>query len=230
MKLSILASVAGVAVADFAQMANDLKTYTNSSMDRTISQMDMDMLNHYGCWCFFESETGRGHPLDQLDGLCKRLRDGYLCAAMDAAAEGFECVAWEVVYNSATGAGLGGNMDITDIRSECDAQNPFDDSNKDTMACPNWACKIEGYFVQQVFLAFTHGALIDPALMERNGFNQHEECPITVGIKSEKECCNEHPLRFPFKTYGGNRDCCVDKTFNTQFLSCCGDGSVQTTC
>merc|ERR1711944_284283 len=99
---------------------------------RTITQADMDLINEYGCWCYFQDGYGQGRskPLDEIDTLCKRLHDGYTCAIMDSRDLGDECVPWEVSYNSAIGSGMLIDMDIATIRQECDVQNPDN-------GCPN---------------------------------------------------------------------------------------------
>lgn len=230
MKLSIVGSLVGYAVADFSQMNTDMAALlsaagANGTVDRTISQSDMALVNEYGCWCYFEGDhgKGRGHPVDELDAHCKRLHDGYMCEIMDAEMAGDDCEPWTQVYNSAVGSGLLGNMDIEDIRHECESQNPGE-------GCMQWTCEVEGYFVQQVFLYFTHGGGIDMDMRHENGFDWEDGCPITQGLKSEHLCCGIYPLRFPFKSYGGSRDCCIDRTFNTAMYSCCSDGTIGINC
>jgi hypothetical protein len=192
---------------------------------RTVTQEDMDLVNEYGCWCYFQDGygSGKGKPVDDIDVLCKRLHDGYTCAIMDSADLGDECVPWEVSYNSAIGSGMLIDMDIATIRQECDVQNPDN-------GCPNWVCKIEGYFLQQLVLYFTHGGQINHNFRHAMGFNTATGCPVMTGTKSDKACCDEYPLRFPFKTYNGARDCCYTHTFNTNLYQCCGDGTVKMSC
>ena len=64
----------------------------------------IQQFQEYGCWCYFYDEVGRGKgtPVDELDGFCKTLHDGYTCAILDAELEGEaeECVPWEVSYNT----------------------------------------------------------------------------------------------------------------------------------
>ena len=195
-------------------------------LQRAVTQDDMDLVNQYGCWCYFQDDygQGRGKPVDEIDTLCKRLHDGYTCAIMDSQdLVSGPCIPWEISYNSAVGSGLITDMDIATIRSECDVQNP-------TNGCENWVCKIEGYFVQQLVLYFTHGGLIDHSMRHANGFNPKTDCPISTGIDSEKACCDDYPLRFPFKTYNGSRDCCYSHTFNTNLYQCCADGKVKLSC
>ena len=232
MKLFTLGSAALIAStkASSATIAADyLAAVQNNPMaaaERTITQDDMDLINEYGCWCYFQDAhgSGKGKPVDEIDTLCKRLHDGYTCAIMDAIDQGDECTPWDIPYNSAVGSGMIQDMDIATIRAECDVQNP------NTNDCANWVCKIEGYFVQQLVLYFTHGGLINHDHRHANGFNPNTDCPVSTGIKSEKACCDEYPLRFPFKTYNGSRDCCYTHTFNTNLYQCCGDGKVKMTC
>lgn len=230
MKLSTIASTTLFTVATANNVLQQLESAMNAGRDaeglRTITQDDMDLVNEYGCWCYFENDygSGKGKPVDEIDTLCKRLHDGYTCAIMDAADQGATCVPWEIPYNSAVGSGMIQNMDIATIRAECDVQNP------DTASCGNWVCKIEGYFIQQLVLYFTHGGLINHDHRHANGFNPKTDCPVSSGIKSEKACCDEYPLRFPFKTYNGARDCCYTHTFNTNLYQCCNDGKVKMTC
>jgi len=241
-QIAALSALAAPALADWQSILDDakiqLKSPQNEETDdasltfemgeavRTITQTDMDQVNQYGCWCYFQNDygAGRGKPVDEIDMLCKRLHDGYQCAIMDSAnlVTG-ECIPWEVSYESAVGSGMLVDMDIATIRSECDIQNP---SN----GCANWVCKIEGYFVQQLVLYFTHGGSIDQSLRHANGFDPKNDCPISTGIDSEKACCDDYPLRFPFKTYNGSRDCCYSHTFNTNLYQCCPDGKVKMAC
>ena len=63
---------------------NSLITAQNSSQSRTISRIDIGLLDRYGCWCFFEDDhsRGRGAPVNEIDQLCKVLHDGYTCTAV----------------------------------------------------------------------------------------------------------------------------------------------------
>jgi len=230
--LSLCPLLFSSAFADYAALTSGFSTamqafggLTGNGSFRTITNSDMDKINGYACWCYFTDDhgKGRGKPIDEIDVLCKRLHDGYTCAIMDAADVGETCIPWEVPYNSAIGTGMTTDMDIGTIRSECDRQNT-------TPGCANAACKVEGYFLQQLILLFTHGTVIEPSYQHINGFNVQIECPISSGITSEHACCDEHPLRFPFKTYNGSRDCCFHHTFNTNLYQCCSDGHVRMVC
>lgn len=193
--------------------------------DRALTQADMSMLNMYGCWCYFEDDhgKGRGQPIDELDAQCKILQDGYYCAIQDAADLGQSCTPWEVIYNSAIGIGIG-SISIPNVIAECDTANPSD-------GCGNAACKIEGYFVVGFLQKILTGSQINQDYRHLNGFDKMAMCPISGnGLKSEKSCCGDHPKRFPFKNYGGNRECCQGHTFNTNLYTCCADGTVKMSC
>ena len=225
-----LAALATQANANFQAMKH-MKDYfvEHNSLpqeaERTITQSDMDLINEYGCWCYFQNDHGhgRGAPVDEIDMLCKKLHDGYTCAIMDSAAQNDECVPWEIEYESALGSGMVLGMSLETIRAECDVQNPVNN-------CANWVCKIEGYFVTQLVLYFTHGGLINHSYRHANGFDPKNDCPISSGVDSEKACCDDYPLRFPFKTYNGDRQCCIAQTFDANLYSCCNDGAVRIVC
>lgn len=231
---------------------DDVATIQNAqaSMNRALKQEDMGLLGPgYGCWCYFEEDhgKGKGEPVDQIDQFCRTLHHGYSCILMDHAEEG--CVPWSIPYNSAVGTGpfdfLG--MSMQKIRDECDHQNV-------PGSCEAHTCMVEGYFVQQFILYSTHGGGISDDFRHElgvfdvsrtckiktpgsgggspgsggpgNGNGSGGEAPIFHGDK----CCGEQPERFPYKSLDGQRDCCVNKTFDTVLRQCCEDGSVQVVC
>ena len=58
-----------------------------------------NLLDKYGCWCYFEGDMigkGRGNPVDNIDQVCKTLSDGYACAKIDSGEA--DCVPWQVDY------------------------------------------------------------------------------------------------------------------------------------
>ena len=50
------------------------------------------------------------------------------------------------------------------------------------------------------------------------------------GTSNERQCCGEYPTRFAYQTAFGDRECCVNKTFDPAILSCCADGSLKIVC
>merc|ERR1712150_208361 len=103
-------------------------------------------------------------------------------------------------------------------RSECNSRNAVD-------SCEARACMVEGYFVVSIMDLFVSGHFADPMKQHSMGFDHSSICHAKgVGASSEHECCGIYPLRYPFKTYDGLRECCGQVTFNTDIMECCGDG------
>jgi len=172
----------------------------------------IERLNEYGCWCYFDSEHGRGkaQPVDALDEICKILHDGYECAMRDAEDEGTTCIPWEVDYD----AGIGGSdLSMNDQCTEANLGNN----------CGIRACIVEGSFVANALEIFVTGGVIDNTKKHSNGFDPSVECVVKKngGGPSNKTCCGNYPDRFPFKTQGGDRKCCGNRTYNSLTLRCC---------
>merc|ERR1711881_492185 len=231
LKLAI-ASFAALATADKASIDRQfLDMGRNSSLRAFTGNLApaIEKLDEYGCWCYFYDNVGRGKgtPVDEIDGLCKTLHDGYVCAMIDAEEENAdECIAWEVPYNGGQGAGA-------DRLASCTLNNPGAN-------CAIRACSVEGIFVDNLF-AFTLGGnqinYDEFGHEEANngeGFDPSHDagCPVKPGVKGasgEKKCCGAYPNRFPYKTLDGARDCCGGRTYNTEILNCCA-GQVKANC
>lgn len=217
-----------LAFAGFDQIVTDFdKVMANqSSTDRTLPQHQMNLISSYGCWCFFENAhgPGKGKPVDEIDGFCRTLHDNYQCAIMDGEAQSTDCTPWAIGYNSAFGGGIPPEMTMEGIVAECNRQNPSD-------TCMVWACKAEGWFVQEYLLYALSGGTINLANRHENGFNHDEECPVLpLGIYSPIACCKDYPQRFPYKTRNGDRGCCGGKTYNALTMDCCSDGKARVSC
>lgn len=173
----------------------------------------IEKLNEYGCWCYFQDDHGRGkaQPVDALDEVCKILHDGYECAMRDAEEEGTTCIPWEVEYD----AGVGGSNTLL-MNEQCAGANPGNN-------CAIRACIIEGSFVANVLEIFVSGGTINPNNRHSGGFDPSTECIVKKngGGPSIKQCCGQYPERFPFKTVGGDRKCCGNRTYNSLTLRCC---------
>jgi len=193
--------------------------------DRALLKMDMGLLDQYGCWCYFEFDhgSGRGHPIDEIDEFCKLLHDGYSCILIDFDNAGSPCTPWQIPYNSAFGSGIPTGLSLAGLIQECDTNNT-------PGSCEAEVCKVEGWFIQSYFTYAVNGGTINLLNQHSAGFDVATECPITTGVKSERACCGTFPTRFPFKTYGGDRACCIDHTYDDTMLDCCNDGSTSTSC
>lgn len=221
--LSLVSLSRSSTLDELSQKANDLLASSGETA-RTITQADMATLNEYGCWCYFEGDhgKGKGHAVDEFDGICKTLHDGYDCIIRDGLLDndsGDACIPWDVSYSSSMFLG----MDIEEVQTDCEDKNP-------TGSCNEAVCKFEGWFIAQYLRKVLNGAQQNPMNQHSEGFVVREECPTHAGMASEKQCCGSFPVRFPFKSYGGLRDCCANKTYNTQIYQCCNDGRVRDTC
>lgn len=219
--VSAVALCAGQTLAGLNQMEHDFEELSRvNGSARALPASTLANLQSFACWCHFEDQhgKGRGRPLNEIDALCKVLHDGYECAMLDNDDAAFgECIPWEEQYNSATG--FGGSS----LAEECDAVNAVD-------TCAARACKVEGHFVTAIFDLFMQGIFADPALKKDNGFMIEQECPTKSGQPSDKACCGIYPIRFPFKSYGGERGCCGVKTYSLDVLTCCPDGIAKMSC
>merc|ERR1712066_99203 len=224
---SVLVSIV---VADKAAIDKQILSLVSNSSLRAFTgniANAIEQFNEYGCWCYFYDDVGRGKgtPVDELDGFCKTLHDGYTCAILDAEAEGDSepCVPWEVAYNPGVGQG-------PERLESCQFQN----SNAGN--CAARACAVEGIFVDNVFAMLLSGGQADlDSYSHNNGFDagHNAGCPVKTGIKGvsgERRCCGAYPNRFPFKTLDGDRDCCGSRTYNTNLLNCCSNGQVKANC
>ena len=129
-------------------------------------------LDEYGCWCYFYDNVGRGKgtPVDEIDGFCKTLHEGYKCAMIDGEEEGETCIPWESDYNPGSGAGV-------NIFRTCQELNPG--SN-----CAQRSCAVEGQFVDNLFAFLLSGSLIDyESYSHDNGFD-----PSTDAAQWQKTC------------------------------------------
>ena len=193
-----------------AQLDDPLYRGFSGQIGKTISN-----LNEYGCWCYFGEAHGRGkaQPVDAIDEMCKILAHGYECAMRDAEEEGTTCIPWEVDYIAA----VGGMPSGLTIEEECVNVNPPGNN------CAVRACTIEGSFVANLLDAFMTGNGMDFSNKHSNGFKVKDSCVAKKagGGPTNKECCGSYPDRFPYKTSGGNRKCCGNRTYNTLTLKCC---------
>ena len=96
--------------------------------------------------------------------------------------------------------------------------------------CSIAACIVEASFVRNAqFWSF--GNSLEPEFRHADAgkgtFVVADSCPTTPGTPSSRSCCGSYPKRFPYRTVGGSRQCCVNKVFNSETLDCCNDGSIK---
>lgn len=191
---------------------------------RSISKNDLSALHQYGCWCHFGELSGKGQPVDEWDKECKSLQDGYECIHLDSDGE---CNVFQTDYNSSIGIGDTTQMTVERLKHECETANGVD-------TCASRICLVEGAFIQNLIsMAFNQG--LRPNFMKYSHrspmFDPEIVCSVGAGNgPSERSCCGDYPSRFPYKTYGGDRQCCQGRTYNTWRHECCEDGSLRVFC
>ena len=225
-------AAATTALADLVKLNQQFKdnweNYSNSAGLTRSMQLDSSSivmnLDQYGCWCYFGDMhgKGRGSVVDELDGLCRVLAQNYDCALIDTETNGEACAKpWDEEYNPLT------RIDVNvNIEKECFKLN----KKRGNANCAQRACMIEGSFIHSLLAFFFGGGSLDKANKHDNGFDVESSCPIQSSGPSEVACCGSYPTRFPYRTKGGERDCCNGRTYNSITLQCCEDGKTKTVC
>ena len=123
--------------------------------------------------------------------------------------------------------------------------------------CEAMTCIVESQFLSSLLeiyiendfnsvLLYGTGGPLDAGMKHGNGFDEIETCSSVGGSIGgvgggnngaggnggvrEKKCCGVHPVRYPYMTNHGNRDCCGYKTFEAALMQCCEDESIQMVC
>jgi len=186
-------------------------------------------IQYYGCWCFLDEtwDQAKGPVQDFLDQQCKNLVMNYRCLVMDALDRGETCDPHAQDYTSYNL--FGGSEQLI---SECTDENKDDENSQ----CRIDLCISDGIFTLDLFaLMFQQGGIAasqppyDPTMTHPNNanapgnFKPADECKYDYkgAGRSDKECCGTYPNRFPFKTFGGEKACCGDRTYSTLALQCC---------
>lgn len=170
----------------------------------------------YGCWCIAHGENPllakRGLPADTIDSVCKDHALCYECARMDY---GHTCDPTQHGYE------VIGNMDLVTGKK-------FLSCGSNTDVCKKSLCMCDKMLAEG--LVRTFDSWDEKYHISSSGFDGQSECELPEPIHDWGEldqCCGEYPLRAPYRSDNGNRQCCVDKTYHTYYLECC-DNEVKT--
>lgn len=176
-------------------------------------------IDNYGCWCIFgdNRDKARGPTMNNVDRLCKSLQRGYDCVMIDQENDNNNdsCIPWDVDYK----------FDFTligDIPTMCQTANPNDN-------CKIRSCMVEMKFTLSYLSEVFSGTInTDDQFSHTNNFDFNNVCKrVHNDVNPEKACCGDYPERYSYRTIGGDRSCCVNKTYNTQIFTCCADGSIS---
>lgn len=233
-----------------ASLFSGLGNQTQAASARALSgDPEFDIFKPYGCWCYFGGgdiarHYGRGLPLDEWDTLCKQLQEGYECAAIDAEHFGQTCEPWSVQYVNDERVALAAIFSpnpqgpLAFISDLCNRQNDGD-------SCGITSCILETTYVYRVLVYLLTRGLpdhmsipqlaaqsTDPDFFIDNGFDRVSGCPSSGpgGPAPHKECCGQHPNRFPYRHDTMSRVCCetpggLGTVFNPSIHECCSDGT-----
>ena len=251
MKLISASLLAASAMADkwtkLGDTWNSLSTSNGVSEDdrKIIDLFTISSVANYGCWCRFNQyKPYKGTPQDTVDTACKQWYQNTECLNMDYSTDtpAYQCND-AVEYTDVIASLQDPFDDATDYAAACAAANAGDD-------CAIGACHVDAVFIRQVFTFLSENTL-NMTLSGWYGFNGNvctgfvpstgtTVAPVepttganlpttaasgtTVTPVPNKECCGAYPDRFPYKTAGGDRQCCVDTTFNVNVLECCPSG------
>ena len=70
---------AGLNASESAGSSPGLRSFApNGGSWGFVGQTMISSIQSYGCWCYFDSiGKGKSDPVDEIDGFCKQLQQGY---------------------------------------------------------------------------------------------------------------------------------------------------------
>jgi len=165
----------------------------------------------YGCWCIAHGENPllakRGLPADEIDSVCKDHALCYECARMDY---GHTCDPTQIGYQ------VTGNKDLITGKRYLTCDN--------SDVCEQSLCQCDKMLAEG--LVRTYDQWDEQYHISTSGFDGRAQCELPEPIHDWGEldqCCGDYPLRAPYRSDNGNRQCCVDKTYHTYYLECCNN-------
>jgi len=229
------------------------KSDSVSEDDRKIIELfTISSVANYGCWCRFNQyKPYRGTPQDTVDQACKQFFQNYDCLGLDFNTNSphFRCDI-DTDYTDVI-VSLSDPFDpATDYDAACSAANAdpcaaqachvdavfirdvflFLADNTLNMTLSGWYGFNGNICTGKVdSIAGTTGA---PGPAATTGAPvPATTAPVVAGTTATPvpgtACCGSYPNRYPYKTQGGDRQCCVDTTFNVNVLECCPTNVLQ---
>lgn len=180
----------------------------------------------YGCWCHFDNDPNqdhpqiRGTPVDTYDSFCKDYHRGIKCSQILSRPN---CDPLTKEYNPIAGS-LIVPLTPTEIRTQCNDNNPGDPCAKDI-------CAVEMMFVNNMrgeFFGASPAPVVTGNFLENTDFDTM--CPVPAQFITQSiACCGQFPIRYP---YDANRAGCCGGGFGANVYNqltheCCnGAGAV----
>lgn len=182
---------------------------------------------YYGCWCLPDTDhadlTPRfGKPVDEVDMSCKKMSQCYECAKMD---HGETCDSSSIGYKYSLHKDPNNPNDHWGNSIKC-LDNPTGKK-----ACRRSICECDKKLAEDLRTNF--GFWKQGHHQTQGGFDT-SQCEVdrcTSGdcqARGPVQCCGaaDEP-RFPFRTHGGLRKCCGNKTYDSSMQECCSDGEIK---
>lgn len=226
---SLLISKEQILIALFSGRSGNSKSKKKCKPGENCTNLfNLEALWSYGCFCNFGPNWHQSHgqPVNEIDSACRRLYQCYKCATIDGNLEGNICDPANEKYKVPVIRNVHNNGSY--VACNQINRNPNispSDPEYNAVNCKIRTCCCDLNFAKELLEYFFSGMIIDSSKKHANGFDFNQECPSPCADGScksgEKRCCGEYPLRFPYNTRDGERDCCWKKTYNTNRLQCC---------
>jgi len=182
---------------------------------------------YYGCWCLPDTDhadfTPRfGKPVDEIDMSCKKMSQCYECAKMD---HGEECDSSSIGYKYELHTDPNRPNDHWGNSITC-LDNPVGKKS-----CRRSICECDKKLAEDLRTNF--GFWKQGHHQTQGGFDtsacQVDRCQGgNCQARGPVECCgNADEPRFPFRTNGGLRKCCGNKTYDSSLQECCSNNEIK---
>lgn len=190
----------------------EIEEIINSLVGPGYNGPDPSAFLNYGCWCNMrnpdKSTKGKGQPLDLIDEACQAWHRCTTCARMDD----MDCTPISQTYSfSLTGK----------------YNNPTVTCNESGENCANWTCQCDVTLAQTLVGLVKSGAFSKKYSHDSGVFKQKQMCYWTGDFETQDECCGQYPVRFPYASNFGSRECCGSKTFQTDKHECCAPNIIR---
>jgi hypothetical protein len=183
----------------------------------------------YGCWCLqmgdFPMRLGNGQPQDEVDRVCKKQKECYLCAKKDHEEEFPEVKSLETRICSPDMVGYKFKAIIDPVTGK-----PAVECTNIPNTCRRRICECDKRFAEQLPGAASASEGWQEAHHAHfGGFDSRVSCMARMmghgNHEHELQCCGNYPERYLFRVRsdGSGRQCCGSKTYNSDSHVCCDE-------
>jgi len=217
-----------------------------SDDDRKVMELfTISSVANYGCWCRFNTyKPYKGPAQDTMDEACEQWHKNYDCLDIDFTTQSLQCGEDTPYVDVVTRVEKPFDV-ATDYAVECAKPSP--DGNAELGDCAINACFVDAVFIRHI-VNYLADSTLNMTLSGWYGFDgsacraatslTQTVSPIfattgapdvvttdpaaTTQVPTDpKACCGAYPERFAYRHKGGERACCVNKTYNINLYECC---------